>query len=299
MSGAGNFAPGRLWSLWDMLEFYAFRFVTAHHHLSALSGVAWHATISAGTGFGMPEAGWQEQRNHAVALIATLDELEVLGPKVSAERVLASLDAAQIGTVNNVSVRVFSQENAEKLKSLIIETSQRISDELGSTFLLSISPEKLPFFTGKKSAFGEVPAKFGSLAYEIEEAGKCYALDRGTACAFHSIRCLEAGIQAMARCLQIPDPTKGSQRSWANILRIVKDRMDARWPNQTDRFTGDGRLFEDFYASLSAMQNPWRNATMHLDQKYTDGEAKHLMDVIGGFMNRLASRMDESGLPLA
>ena len=47
------------------------------------------------------------------------------------------------------------------------------------------------------------------------------------------------------------------------------------------------------------MQNPWRNGTMHLDQVYTPEDARHIFEVVGGFMRKLASRMDEDGLPLA
>jgi hypothetical protein len=47
------------------------------------------------------------------------------------------------------------------------------------------------------------------------------------------------------------------------------------------------------------MQNPLRNAIMHLDQKYTQEEAKRIFEVVRGFMTRIAIRMDEGGLPFA
>jgi hypothetical protein len=74
--------------------------------------------------------------------------------------------------------------------------------------------------------------------------------------------------------------------------------MDRRWPS-SHRLDGDGRYFEEAYAVLSAMQNPYRNATMHLDQKYTPEVARHIFEIVGGFMRKLSSRMDEDGLPLA
>jgi hypothetical protein len=63
--------------------------------------------------------------------------------------------------------------------------------------------------------------------------------------------------------------------------------------------SGDGEFFDNAFAALAAMQNPYRNSTMHLDQKYTSEEASHIFEVVGGFMKKLASRMDEDGLPLA
>ena len=65
------------------------------------------------------------------------------------------------------------------------------------------------------------------------------------------------------------------------------------------RMSGDAQTFDELYASLAAIQNPWRNATMHLDQKYTEQEAKDISDVVRAFMSRVAKRCDENGLPPA
>ncbi|MGB8901471.1 MAG: hypothetical protein WCC90_20505 [Methylocella sp.] len=65
------------------------------------------------------------------------------------------------------------------------------------------------------------------------------------------------------------------------------------------RSGGDAELFDNAYAALAGMQNPWRNSTMHLDQVYTPEDARHIFEIVGGFMRKLASRMDEDGLPLA
>ncbi len=124
------------------------------------------------------------------------------------------------------------------------------------------------------------------------------ALRRATASAFHSIRSLEAAIRAMSRCLGIPDPTRAAGRNWGSLLKAIKTEIDVRW-SPADRLLGDGRTFEETYAALAAMQNPYRNATMHLDHKYTEDEAQNLFEIVKGFMNRIADRMDENGDPKA
>jgi len=121
---------------------------------------------------------------------------------------------------------------------------------------------------------------------------------RSTASVFHAVRCLEAAIRAIYRCLGMPDPIRGADRNWGQILRKVNEQMDARWPKAT-RIGGDGKRFEGFVAVLTSMQNPYRNATMHLDEKYTEGEAKHIFEMVAGLMRSVALRMDEEGLPLA
>jgi hypothetical protein len=62
---------------------------------------------------------------------------------------------------------------------------------------------------------------------------------------------------------------------------------------------GDKEFFEELHASLDAVRNPWRNATMHVERKYTDDEADHIFVAAKGFMAKLASRGDENGQPFA
>src|SRR5271168_5169670 len=111
---------------------------------------------------------------------------------------------------------------------------------------MPVSSADAKYYSAEECLFGaEVAAKFPCVIYDIEEAGKCLALDRSTASAFHSIRCLEAGIRALSRCLTIPDPTRAADRSWFKSLKAVEDRMKIKWPNTSDRMSGDGRRFED------------------------------------------------------
>jgi hypothetical protein len=113
------------------------------------------------------------------------------------------------------------------------------------------------------------------------------------------MRTLEIGIKALATCLGIPDPVKPAERNWAIILKSILDAIATKWPKASDKMKGDGRLFEELYASLDAVKNPWRNSTMHVETKFTDDEAEHILIAVKGFMKRLASRMDEKGEPKA
>lgn len=70
-------------------------------------------------------------------------------------------------------------------------------------------------------------------------------------------------------------------------------------PTKSRLRIGDREFFEGIYASLDAVRTAWRNPTMHIENKYTDDEAEHIFVAIKGFMKKLASRMDEGGLPVA
>ncbi|HWU54041.1 MAG TPA: hypothetical protein VN175_00980 [Rhizomicrobium sp.] len=189
--------------------------------------------------------------------------------------------------------------DADSLETDLRHLELRIMDGLDETYLLALSASESALYEPPVPIMGsEFPSRFGAANNELNEAAKCLALGCDTASAFHSLRCLEAGMLALSRCLSIDDPAKGAERNWGSYLRRIKAEMDKRWP-AAQRLHGDGEVFENVYAALAAMQNPWRNATMHLDQNYQRDDATHLFEVVKGFMKRLNGRMDENGLPKA
>lgn len=192
--------------------------------------------------------------------------------------------------------------NAEFVKNIVIAIQDRLRDELEEKLIFCIR-ENAEYFEPKEPLFGvDFQNKFPTNGiFELDEAGKCLALNRDTAAVFHLMRLMEIGIRATAKSLGIPDPIKPSDRNWYQILRNVKDENDQRSTGKTKKWTvpGDREFFESAYASLDAVRVAWRNPTMHIENKYTSDEAGHIFVAVRGFMRRLASRMDEQGLPLA
>ena len=175
-----------------------------------------------------------------------------------------------------------------------------LSRELKQTTIYVIEAEKRKFLLPQRPLFGkEFETRFTSAAYELDESAKCLALGRPTACVFHLMRLMEISVRAVARCLQISDPIQPADRSWGAVLKKIRDGINAKWPTVASRASGDGAMFEDLYATLDAVKNPWRNATMHVENKYTDDEAEHVFAAVRGFIAKLASRCDENGGPKA
>jgi hypothetical protein len=166
-----------------------------------------------------------------------------------------------------------------------------------------IESGKQRYFEPSEPLFGpNVEAGFVSVAFELDEAAKCFALSRSTAAVFHLMRIMEIGVRATARCLQIPDPVKAADRNWGAMLRLIKADIDAHGgASSTKKWAvpDDKEFFESTYASLDAVRVAWRNTTMHVENKYTDDEAEHIFIAVKGFMMKLASRCDENGDPKA
>jgi hypothetical protein len=209
-------------------------------------------------------------------------------------------------------------KSAKRLKSLLAndeatpqlltkrlaDLDERLSDELPSTKVLVVDAKTREYFDPKPPLFGdEVRGKFSSAVDEIDEAGNCYALGRPTAAVFHLMRVMETGIKAAAKSLGLPDPIKPNDRTWGAILGTIKTEIDRRskpaavppvWLR-----SNDAAFFWEVHASLDSVKMAWRNTTMHLEKKYDDDAAESILLAVAAFMTKLASRMDENGVPLA
>jgi hypothetical protein len=199
---------------------------------------------------------------------------------------------------------VYSSElAASRLKHFASELHIKVRDELETRMFLSISDTDAEIYTQGGASFDrDVQLRFPSSAFEIDEAAKCLALDRATACVFHLMRVMEIGIRATARCLGVPDPTRPRERNWGSVIGKIKSDLDARSGNKPTKIwtiEGDKEFFERAYASLDAVRVAWRNTTMHVGNKYTSEEAKHILAAVKGFIICLASRCDENGDPKA
>src|ERR1700678_3302462 len=120
---------------------------------------------------------------------------------------------------------------ALRIRNEITGLFNSLRGELEGRTFLSLTYQEAELFDAAEPPFGaEVAAKYDNALYDMNEGAKCLALERSTASAYHVIRCLEAALRALSRCLGIPDPTRGQDRSWPHALRAIKSEVDSRWP---------------------------------------------------------------------
>ena len=85
------------------------------------------------------------------------------------------------------------------------EIQSRLKDELSLSTVFALHSDKAKFYQAGPLAFGQTVADRLPIATpDIEDAGKCLALDQGTAAVFHLMRAMEAGLKELARILGIP-----------------------------------------------------------------------------------------------
>jgi hypothetical protein len=285
MLTGGCLAARRLWSLWEMLtEVGAIWFTECQRAFQEVQAY-----------FAKPE--YAEKESTGADYEWLVDNLFMY----FADNMLHHIHLpATSNMMDQIETECFAHASYAEIARWLWALERCWTSELQSTFLFSLAGASSRYFAPNEPLFGaEFQTKYISSLFELDEAGKCLALGRPTASVFHLMRLMECGLRAVAQCLGIPDPIKPADRSWGVILKAVRAGIDDKWSTVAERAAGDGAIFDDLFASLDAVKNPWRNATMHVERKYTEDEAEHIFIAVKGFMMKLASRCDESGDPKA
>lgn len=166
----------------------------------------------------------------------------------------------------------------------------RLKDELGGSYFVVLSSQEAAWLNDPQP-FGESVANaFPSANFDTDEATRCLAFGRGTACVFHLMRVMEVGLKALGARLAIDTQHKPG---WEGVLKKAHGQMSL--PN--DKKDPDWIKEEDFLSEavtmLTAVKTAWRNPTMHIEKTYTPEEAERIYDAVRGLMQRLAMKLHE------
>jgi hypothetical protein len=150
---------------------------------------------------------------------------------------------------------------------------------------MAAPPQKLAQYA-QPALFGdEAYSKFPTVITDVSEAGSCFALGRYTACVFHLMRVMEAGIRQLGITLS---PTIKSDVPWGQIATAVKAEID-KMPRTTTAEKARHEQFAALYARLDSVRLAWRNNVMHPKESYDEEEASELLYSVKTFMKHLAA----------
>lgn len=182
------------------------------------------------------------------------------------------------------------------VKRQIEDIESRFADHLTFVRFFVVREDQLPLLGTATDLLGDRTAPlFRSVWFDTEEAAKCICCLRPTAAVFHCMRILEVGIRAFAARLDIPDPVNAAERNWGVFLRKIRDRIDELYPLPKRVAGSEGAYLEALYATLDAVKNPWRNATMHVEGVYTDVQAWHVYYNSVTLIQKMSEDFDDSG----
>jgi hypothetical protein len=225
------------------------------------------------------------------ALLAIMQQLEL---QVSAGYLQDALDVLAKAKVRETQ-RLLDSNGSKMLRQHLQYVGNLVVRELQTKHFLALTPMEArlahpDFKTWAKA--GDFRDKFPSALYDVDEAAKCLAFGRGTACVFHLMRVVELGARAVYHHLRIAIPLTGYDRNIGTVLNRIHEAIEAKgkqWPERE-------KLME-VWLLFDAVKNAWRNVTMHVESKFTPEEANIIGDTVQGIMVRVTSRMNESGDP--
>lgn len=172
------------------------------------------------------------------------------------------------------------------LEAMIGTIRRLVSWEMEQFVYFELPAQQIPLWIDAKEPFGEDVAK-SFQSYEIrrnlEEASKCLALDRGSACVFHLMCALDKSLEKYCRRLQV---RYKSTWDWKEILRRIFARID-RFSQRTKRQLNIREQHLSCYTHLNAVRAAWRNPTMHSRRSYTPEEALDVFSATRAFMRDL------------
>jgi len=173
----------------------------------------------------------------------------------------------------------------DAFSNLVEELAGRIRDELHKRIFFMIPLPREQFYNPENSIMGKgIIDKFPKLAYDIAEAGNCYALGRYTSCVFHLMRVMESLVQKLGSRLKITINPK--DETWFQIIVHVNKAID-KFPDKDTRQRERKARHKAISASLDAVRIAWRNKVMHPKETYTEEEALNLIHTVRIFISAL------------
>jgi hypothetical protein len=140
--------------------------------------------------------------------------------------------------------------------------------------------------------FGEaIASAIPNSTVEIAEAGRCYALERWTACVFHLMRAVELALHKWSGDLGLVLKTSAEQANMQDILTAADLKLKAigQQPKSIER---DANLeyFGDTSAHFRAIKDAWRNHVAHAKRTYDERETTAILNNVHSFLEKLATR---------
>ena len=181
------------------------------------------------------------------------------------------------------SDKIDGKSGAEKLHSLM----NRIQDEVSLRTLFMLSDRETKLFSDLEPFGPEVGSKFPDCQFDLEEASKCLALNRGTASVIHLGRAVEIALHRLAS--KIGAKFKAIDQ-WDTILQEM-EKVTNSWGYQTDAEIEKKDQYRRIHAQLTSVKRAWRHPSAHARFTATPEIAIDIFEAVKGFMRQMAEVM--------
>ncbi|QBR71440.1 hypothetical protein CU048_09270 [Beijerinckiaceae bacterium] len=291
---AEGFAPGRLWSLWDiMIHFDVRLLILRMRHIEDFEEL-----LSTGAPIGgSPPVDGSALTMRLTPSNSPNERLSADGRKwlwahigpLQVELSPLALTVAQTEVQhiwNNAHIWT-AKEMAGRLK----EFRLKLTNELNDRFFVYLTPEEAHYFRETQPFGKETIGAFHSSEVDIGEASKCFAIGRNTACVFHCMRILETGLRVMAADVGIAFDVQ----NWQNVIDQIESEVKKIGKTLPSGATKSQRLqqLSEAAVQFTYFKDAWRNHVSHNRSRYDANQALSIFNHTKEFMGALAKWLQE------
>jgi hypothetical protein len=282
MGSAGEFRPGKLWSLWDIM--INFKFGEAYGALELLNVCCKQALERALNSRlkmkgGLEFASDQLKEEAATVLLNCHSAFSPLGSRNLTSRMLRFREA------------LGRQLTLDDLESEYRFLRELIQNEIKYHYFYRYSETQAERVNNFDEDWADVISAFSSARDDAFAAVDCVALEHGTAAVFHSMRVLEKGLRALAA-----DVGRTYDRQmWGGIIDEIESEITKFRKTAPAGVPKDERLrfLSEAAKEFSYFKNAWRNHVSHGGDPYDADQAMAVVNHVKSFMSILSTKLSE------
>lgn len=164
------------------------------------------------------------------------------------------------------------------------EVKNTLRRELSLVTLIALDPKEKAYYAPTEPLFGPaVHERFPDARDDIEESGKCLALQRNKAVVCHLMLAMEHALRALAD--KLGAAVHADDGKWLTWL-VIANNMDPRIRSLPE---GDEKVaWWEVQSMLTSVGKAWRNPSMHPAKTYDAQQAAKVFEAVKGFMHDLA-----------
>lgn len=183
----------------------------------------------------------------------------------------------------------------DDLADLIKTLMEQIESELEEKTVFCIPREDVKFYVEPKNWFPGSFKAFPSATADMEDACRCFALERYTACVYHCMGVLQAGLYAMAHDLGVMLKYPVQMAEWQEVISAIEAKIEPL--RQLPRSHPQRDELLSFYPGCAThfrfLKDAWRNHIAHMREKYDRNAAHAILGQVQGFMEQLSEKIHE------
>jgi hypothetical protein len=276
VSSAGQFHPGRLWSLGEIMREFKVG--------NLLQLVATLETL-----------GKDDPRDKDLIRDDAKKSIQDYFPNYEQACRDSGLIASCVSIQKILKWGTAAQARWKDITPFCSELKDRLVDETSVRVFFGLSARESDFFERPRTGWEAAIKRFPDIVEDVEEAGKCYALSRYAASIFHSLQVVEAALIELGDFIGVSDPKSG----WTAISNKLTSILKKPYNLQNEFERKNFAFLEQVQGTVEGLKNAWRNKISHvhgrlvlLSADFSPEIAEEILLATRAFSRRLAD-----GLP--